>query len=122
MAMRRDSTADRSSLESYGEKGEANRIALGQRRDRIELMKLSIASSCLGGVFGTAPITRPETRRSPATGAFETEAGRLSRRPSVTHGWDRSCALAGENQAALYSSSRYRWSCGDLVACALGPG
>jgi hypothetical protein len=120
--MIRDSKADRSSTESLDWEGEANQIGLGQQRDRIELVKLSTASSCLGGVFGTAPITRPATRRSLALGAVETETARLSRRPSVTHGQEGIFALARENQAALYSSPRNWLSCWDHAACALGPG
>ena len=120
--MSRDSKADGSSTESFDLGGVANQIGLGQRRDRIELVKLSTASRCLSGVFGTAPITRPATHRSLALSAVETEAARLSRRPSVTHGQEGFFALAGENQAALYSSPRNWLSCWDHAACALGPG
>jgi hypothetical protein len=62
--MTRDSKAYRFLPKSFDWGGEANQIGLGQRRDRIELVKLSTAFSCLGGVFGTAPITWPAIRRS----------------------------------------------------------
>jgi hypothetical protein len=57
-----------SSMESCGTGGVLNRLGLGQRRDRIELVKVSTASSCLGGAFATAPIIRLATQGSPEQG------------------------------------------------------
>src|SRR5829696_3870255 len=88
--------SDCSSMESCSAGGALNRLALGQRRDRIELVKVSTASSCLGGAFGTAPISRPATRRYPAHSAVTPGAEELSRRLSVAYTRERSSPLAGQ--------------------------
>src|SRR5687768_16167897 len=99
--MRHGPTTDCSSMEPCGDGGELNGPGIGRRRDRIERVKLSTASSCLGGAFGATSIALAATRRSPAQGAVEPEAARLSRRPSVSHALADSSPLATENQAAL---------------------
>ena len=73
-----------------GNGGEANRLGFGQRRDRIELVKVSTASSCLGGAFGTEPITRPATRRSPAWAPSNRRRHGCRAGRSVAHGQERS--------------------------------
>jgi hypothetical protein len=71
LATTRDSIVGCSSTELCGIQDEANRFGLGQRRDRIELTKVSTAFSCLGGEIGTEPIARPATQRPPALGGVK---------------------------------------------------
>ena len=106
-AMTGGPASDCSSMESCGTGGVLNRLGLGQRRDRIELVKVSTASSCLGGALATAPIHPTGDSKIPEQGP-QTGGGTAVAAPEVAHGQERSCPLAGENRAELYSSPGYR--------------
>src|SRR5215204_6038110 len=83
--MTRGSTTRCASIEPCGDGGKATRLGVGQRRDRIELVKVSTAFNCLGGDIGTERVTQPATRRSAVWGAVNREAARLSSRRSVAY-------------------------------------